>query len=148
MRRTMSFLLILTQLVALTLLSFIAPALAQMSPFPYITTANMQTAATATGNGASLNVSQASVAVLTTSGTFVGTVTYEATVDNSNWKTLTCYTIGSTTGVTTATAGAAVRCNVAGWAAVRGRISAYTSGSITVSGQSTSVPMPFAATTN
>lgn len=110
--------------------------------------ANLQSAAAATGNGNLFNTSDLSVAIIQTSGTFVGTITYEATADGSVFSSLTCYTIGGSSGVTTATAAAAVRCTVAGWQGVRARVSAFTSGTITVYASGTSAPMPFLATGN
>jgi len=123
-------------------------ATAQQNPFPYNVTATLQSAAGATGNGSLLPTGLLSIVTLQTSGTFVGTVTYEATNDGTNFSTLTCYTIGGSSGVTTATAAALVRCNVQGLAGIRARVSAYTSGAITVVASGTSAGFPFAATNN
>lgn len=135
----------LSGLLALTLLLLPVAGSAQS---PVTRFQPMQLAATATGNGNVLQTSDLAVVVLQTSGTFTATVTYEATADGTNFATLTCYTISGSSGVTTAAAAAVVRCNVAGWQGIRARVSAYTSGSVTVYGSGTSIPMPFAATTN
>jgi hypothetical protein len=67
------------------------------------------------------------------SGTFVGTVTFEGTVDGTNWVATAVVPVGATrTLATTATAAGAWQQNVAGLAGVRARCSAFTSGTIAV----------------
>lgn len=136
----------LIALAALTLAP--AAAWAQASPFPVAQTTTLQNAAGATGNGTLMSTAQLAIVTIHTFGTFVGTVTYEATNDGSTFFALTCYTISGSSGVTTATAAAAVRCNVNGIAAIRGRVSAYTSGAITSVANGSSFGFPFAATNN
>jgi predicted secreted protein len=67
------------------------------------------------------------------SGTFVGTVTFEATTDGQNWVTVSVLPPGGPgTAVTTATAAGLWRLQVAGFLKARARCSAYTSGTIVV----------------
>lgn len=130
----------LTFLIAAALL-ILAPALSwAQGSGPIIRSATMQAAAAATGNGANLDTGQASVITLQTFGTFVGTVSYEVSNDGTNFSALSCYPLGtSPTVATTATAAAYVRCNAAATGVVRARISAYTSGAITVIGIASSL---------
>lgn len=98
---------------------------------------NMQTGAAATGNGTALCCTGHTTASMQVSGTFVGTITFEATIDGSTWVSVlvTNLTSGGTA-VNTAAAGI-FRVSCAGLAEIRARISAYTSGSITVHGRVT-----------
>jgi len=113
---------------------------------PIVKNRNMQTAAVATANGLTLDTGQAAIAVLQVLGTFSGTVTFEASTNGSTWVNLFCSLIAATnpvTGVTnvaTSTAPNMYRCNVSGIPVIRARVSAYTSGSITVIGMATSLP--------
>lgn len=98
----------------------------------------MQNAAAATGNGTSLNVSGFAVAILSVTGTFVGTLTFEVSTDDSTWVAILAHQVGVAGALgTTATTTGDFRVNVAGYKSIRARISAYTSGSITVRGYST-----------
>ena len=66
-------------------------------------------------------------------GTFTGTVTFESTVDGTNWVATGAYPIsGSGTAATTATAVGIWRVPAAALSAVRARCSAFTSGTIEV----------------
>lgn len=65
-------------------------------------------------------------------GTFVGTVIFEYTINNTDWYTLTVNIVGSSTTATGATAVGKWTANVAGFLKVRVRCSAFTSGSIDV----------------
>lgn len=100
----------------------------------------MQDAATATGNGTSLIVGVSSAAPganlgavgIQITGTFSATVTFEATTDGTNWTAVMATNLNDDVRATTATAaghytilyGSAIR--------IRARISAYTSGTVTV----------------
>lgn len=101
-------------------------------------TVTMQDAAAATGEGALLRVTSVdgtcTFGTMQVTGTFVGTVTFQATVDGTNWVSLlmTNLTTGSTSA--TATAPGIFRATVAGLKAVRANVTAYTSGDITVTG--------------
>lgn len=95
----------------------------------------LQSAAGATGNGTAFMVDGCRSAMFQITGTFVGTVTFEATVDGSNWATYALSDIGSTSrthAATQSTAGIYMADDLAGLMAVRARISAWTSGAITV----------------
>lgn len=68
-------------------------------------------------------------------GTFVGTITFQGTIDGTNWITMAVMPAGSTTNVasvTTTTAPGAWVGNAAGFVQVRAIMTAYTSGSATV----------------
>jgi hypothetical protein len=62
-------------------------------------------------------------------GTFVATITFEATVDGTNYVALNCIPSNSGTAASTATAVGAFAVSSSGYAAIRARCSAYTSGS-------------------
>jgi hypothetical protein len=92
-----------------------------------IVTHTFQSAAAATGVGTSLDVTKynsLSVQIKSTSGTF--TVSFEGTIDNTNWVALTGTSIGNTSGtlVTSATAAGVYQFNTSGLASVRMNLSA------------------------
>lgn len=67
------------------------------------------------------------------SGTFDATITFESTVDGTNYVAIGAYPIsGSGTAATTATAAGIYRIPAAGLAAVRARCTAFTSGTVDV----------------
>jgi hypothetical protein len=92
----------------------------------------LHNAATATGNGTALSVAGRSRVGLQVSGAFVATVTFEASINGSDYVTLQMFPSNSSTGATTATAAGIWTATVAGFSLVRARISAYTSGAVTV----------------
>lgn len=95
----------------------------------------LQNAAAATGNGTAALVAGCNNVVLQIVGTFSATVTFEATLDGSNWVAVACADLNSTTRAraTTATApGLFMLDAVAGLQQFRARVSAYASGSVTV----------------
>ena len=94
--------------------------------------ARLQNAAAATGNGSELNVNGLSEAIFQISGTFVGTVTFEGSTDGTNFTALTVTPVYGGANVTTATAQGIWRASIAGLQKIRVRVSAYTSGAITV----------------
>lgn len=99
----------------------------------------MQSAATATGNGTALATTDAANGAHTTltmqvAGITTATITFEATVDGSNWVAVACTNLNDGTAATTATANGLYRLTCLGLVSVRARISAYTSGTITVIG--------------
>jgi hypothetical protein len=96
---------------------------------------DLQVAATAVGNGLPLNVLRESTVAFQVSGTFVGTVTFEGTVDGVNWASLPVVSMAGGTSTTTATAPGIYIAACAGLLLVRARVSAYTSGAISVSAQ-------------
>lgn len=91
------------------------------------------TATTCPGVGCvALNVrGMASVAVQI-DGTFVGTVTFEGSLDGTTYSALLLTPIGTSTAVTSATGTGLWRGNIGGLQRVRARMSAYTSGTATV----------------
>lgn len=91
----------------------------------------LQSAAAATGNGNTLDVVGQAACVLALTGTFVGTVTFEGTIDGSNWFSVMAVKLGDGSIATTATSTGMYRIACAGITSVRARVSAYTSGSIT-----------------
>jgi hypothetical protein len=92
----------------------------------------LQDAAAATGNGVELDVAGRARLGVQVSGTFVGTVTFEVTIDGVNWAALTVTPAAGGAAVTTATAPGLFSGVVSGFSRFRARVSAYTSGAITV----------------
>ena len=92
----------------------------------------MQSAAAATGNGTAVTVHDVTTLGMQVAGTFVGTVTFETTIGDSDWGSLQVETVASGAVVTAATAPGIFRATVAGLSQVRARVSAWTSGTITV----------------
>lgn len=98
----------------------------------------LQDAATALGNGTPIDVKGATAIAFHISGTFVATVLFEGTLDDTTWVALGTINATSLAGVAGATgytaAAMAYLYNDMGLALsqVRARISAYTSGSVTV----------------
>lgn len=97
-------------------------------------TFTLQAAATATGDGATVAVGngQGFAVHFISTGTPVGTVTFEGTIDGTNWIAVPMENAAGTI-VTTATAAGYFRLpESAVVSAFRARISAYTSGSFTL----------------
>ena len=92
----------------------------------------IQAAATAIGNGTSFHVRKWAVTVFSVTETFEGTITFEGTVDGANWSSIQVHNLSNGNVSTTATATGLYGCNVLGLGDVRARISAYTSGTISV----------------
>jgi len=99
----------------------------------------LQDAAVATGNGtAMLATGYASIAYQV-SGTFVGTVTFEVTVDNTNWVATQAVNTATGAVATIATVPGIYVANVAGQSQARARVT-WTSGtSVTVKAQAVDV---------
>jgi hypothetical protein len=95
-----------------------------------------QDAAAATSDGTALAVAGFSTIGLQIVITDTATVAFEATTDGSNWVASVCSSVASTSGalVSSATASGLYKCNVAGMAQFRARISAFTGGTVTVKG--------------
>ncbi len=115
-------------------------------PFVYgQSQAVMQNAAVANGNGTALNVAGTATAVLTVncSSCAGGTaVNFEGTSDGTNYTSILGVLAGTTTtGTSTTTAGVGVWVfSTAGFQNVRARISAYSAGTVTVTGRSVDAP--------
>lgn len=119
------------------------PADAQSpQPLNAVNGRTMQNAATALGNGSLLDTSNASTAVFQASFTGTATVTYEGTVGGSLFNSLTCFTLDGQTSASTTTTSNILRCNVLGIIAVRARISAFSSGTVTIVGNASAAGLP------
>lgn len=99
----------------------------------------LQNAAAATGNGTPIDMRGFDYLVVDVTGTFVGTVTFEGSIDSTTGSDGNYFAVGLKTAadgaaVTTATAAGAFKLppDMGGLAYFRARVSAYTSGAITV----------------
>lgn len=92
----------------------------------------LQDAAAATGNGTIVGVRGNSAGVFQVSGTFSGTVTFEGSVDGTNWIVIQVTNLNDGNAGTTTTAAGVFRWSSTGLTVLRARVSAYTSGNITV----------------
>ena len=97
--------------------------------------ATLQSGATATGNGTAMDVGGLAVAGLQVTGITTATITFEGTIDGSNWVALRALNLATGAVATTATADGVFQVPMAGLDELRVRISAYTSGTITVVGK-------------
>lgn len=100
----------------------------------------LQSAAAATGNGTSLQVSGMGAVIFTVSGTFAATITFEGTEDGTNWTSLKTFLLGTDTLATTTTTTGTFEAACAGLQLVRARVSSYSSGSVTVTANATVAP--------
>ncbi len=98
----------------------------------------MQSAAVATGNGTTMAVQDGNgifkIAAIQIVGITTATITFEVTIDGTNWVAIKFIGVTSGTAATTATADGIYVADVTGMAQLRARISAWTSGAITVTG--------------
>jgi hypothetical protein len=100
----------------------------------------LQSAAVATGNGTVVyptSISDGAYTCLTlqVEGITTATITWEATIDGTNWVAIEATNLASSaTPATTATADGIYRVVVAGLMQFRARISAWTTGATTVTG--------------
>jgi len=102
-----------------------------MRQHPVLTT--LQAAVAATGNGIEVDMRQVGLMFVEISGTFVGTVTFEGTVDGTNFFAIGLKTAADGAAVTSATApGQWKMISDTVLRSFRARVSAYTSGNITV----------------
>ncbi len=90
----------------------------------------LQSAAAATGNGSTLEFGGMEELAVQVDGTFVGTVSFEGSLDNANWYAVPLQS-SSGAWVSSATAAGMFVTNLAAYPLLRARVSAYTSGSIT-----------------
>lgn len=92
------------------------------------------TSATCPGSGCvALPISGYGVVGFQIAGTYSGTISFEGSIDGSNWVAMTVYPSNSSTGVTTTTSTGVWSGGVGGLQAVRARMSSYSSGTATVS---------------
>lgn len=99
----------------------------------------MQSAAAATGNGTAAICTSGPDGAYTTLtmqviGTFTATITWEGMLDGTTWQPIQVKNLETNVEATTATAPDIYRVVCVGIIQVRARISAYTSGSVTVIG--------------
>jgi len=92
----------------------------------------LQNAATATGNGTPLGVLGYNTVVFNVIISATATVTFEGSVDGTNWDSLQASDITDGSAASTATATGLFRSVVSGLHYVRARISSYSSGIVTV----------------
>ncbi len=102
----------------------------------------MQAAAVATGDGtavATVNADDGAHTTLTMQivGITTATITFEGTIDGTNWVSVPATNITSGASAATATANGVYRLTCTGLMQVRARVSAWTSGTITVYGVAT-----------
>ena len=105
-------------------------------------TAMLQDAAGAASNGTAVDTTGYTSLGLQVVISDTATVTFEGTVDNSNWVATGCVATSdtATATVTSTTASKLYQCNVAGLAQFRARISSFTAGTGTVKGRLTTGP--------
>jgi hypothetical protein len=99
----------------------------------------LQLAATGTGNGTAAEctiVSDGGFTTLTVQITGISgdTITFEGTVDGSNWVAFQFTNLNTGTAATTATADGLYRATVLGLKSVRARVSTWSAGTITITG--------------
>jgi len=97
----------------------------------------MQSAATGTANGTSLMLGNYAQATIQVTGTFSAEVTWEATVDGTNWVAVALADLNSTSrarGTSDTTAGLYLLEEAGGLQRLRARVSTFTSGSVTAVG--------------
>ena len=103
----------------------------------------LQNAAASTGNGVAIGVERFSAVGLTVTISNTATVTFEATEDGTTWASKVCASISSTSAtlVTNTSTSGTYQCNVAGLNKFRARVSAFTSGTVTVHAQATTASL-------
>lgn len=92
----------------------------------------LQSAAVALGNGTAADVSNYDVAGIQVAGISGDTITWEASIDGTNWKGILVAPVTTGTGALTTTADGVFVLNCAGLALLRARVSTYGSGTINV----------------
>lgn len=100
--------------------------------------ASIVASGTAAANCLTVNVANATDLAIDLTGTWVGTVTFEATIDGTNWAGLGVKPSNATTVTTfvlTSTANGMFVVDATPFKAIRARCSAYTSGTIVAKGQ-------------
>jgi hypothetical protein len=97
----------------------------------------MQSAAVATGDGTAFDTGTHGYNTLAmqVKGITTATIKFETTIDGTNWVAVLATNVTSGTAATTATADGVYRLDMSGLHQVRARISAWTSGAITVTGR-------------
>jgi hypothetical protein len=102
-------------------------------PGPYMGVQTLQNAATAVGNGTTVNMKGWTHLTLQIEGTFVGTVSFEGSIDGTLWFLVGMMGTSDTAIITSSGVNGMWRLMPdVRLGSFRARISAYTSGSITV----------------
>lgn len=107
---------------------------------PFTTRQILQSAAVATGNGAVMDVAGLHWLTVQVAGITTATITWEVSVDGTTWFGILAAPPTTGTGALTATADGAFSVNVAGFPLFRARISAWSSGAITVTAMGVAGP--------
>ena len=104
------------------------------------TVETLQAAAAALGNGTAIDVGGFDALVVDVTGTFVGTVTFEGTIDDVSYFAVGLKTMADGAAVSTATAPGAFKLplDAGALSLFRARVSAFTSGTITVKARKSS----------
>ena len=97
----------------------------------------LQDAAGATGNGNVLDVVGQASAVIAITGTFSATVTFEGTLDGTNWFAVNATKVGDGGVASTATTTGLYRIACASITSLRARVSTWASGALTATGRTT-----------
>lgn len=92
----------------------------------------LQNAAVAVGNGTTIALSGMAAMSLSVTGTFVGTIAFEIQDPSGAWVPVLLQSMGSTTLASSTSTTGVWRAPIGGYGAFRARVSAWTSGSITV----------------
>ena len=103
-------------------------------------------AVVANGNGTSFDCEGYSVYGVQITGLGTATITFETTVDDTNWVATTTTNINTAVSATTTTTNGIYLVSVAGTSKVRCRISGYSAGTITVKGIGVSESVSFTQT--
>ena len=129
-------------LLAALSLGLVVPARAADPPGPI--SQLLLNAVVATGAGtAILDTSGRTVVSFGVTGTFVGVVTFQGSMDNTNWFTLTsCYNVDGSVVAGTVTGTGIFRCNIQGIPVVRANVTTFTSGSFTVNSTAVYASLP------
>lgn len=97
---------------------------------PYARGSTLHSAGTATANGGSISVAGYPSLGIQLSGTWAGTLTFEANIDGTNWGTVIATNTATGGTATVANANGLYTIKTAGLNEARARISAYTSGTV------------------
>ena len=112
-------------------------------PGSYGNYVNMQSAAVATGEGTSLGCADVAgmgffnFATFQVTGITTVTITWEATLDNTNWVAILVKNLNTGAEATTTTANGLFRVQCTGLLNIRARISSWSTGATTVTGIAT-----------
>lgn len=104
-------------------------------------------AAAATGDGTKLAVNSYGLIAIQVVGTFVGTITWEISNNNSDWVGVPALNKTTDVASLTATVPGIYEISLPGVTFVRARVSAYTSGTITAIGQALQTSAPSGSST-